>query len=133
MATATAPVKFAGRNYLIEFSLTLALYVAATVGRTWLIAHANSDALKLAAKLAPMIPVWLMFAVVWRYYQRIDEFAQKRLLETLAISFGIASCAVVSYSFLADAGLPQLSITWAWPTLAASWLLASGIRSVADR
>lgn len=133
MTSAIAPVKTAGRDYIIEFSIALGLYAAAAGGRPWLIAHAGNHTLSLAATVLPIVPVWLMLAVVWRYYRRIDEFAQRRFLETLAVSFGLGSCAIMSYAFLADAGLPPLAITWAWPTLASFWLINSGVRSIADR
>jgi len=129
----TAPVKYAGRSYLIEFSAVMLLYVAAVLGRPWLIAHSEGSNALLAAKLVPIIPIWLMLVAVWRHYRRIDEFAKRRFLETLAIAFGVGSCAIVSYAFLVDAGLPELAITWAWPTLAASWGITSAIFSIADR
>lgn len=131
--TATAPVKYAGRNYLIEFSIVALLYVGAVLVRPWLIAHAVNHPLALTATLLPAVPVWLMLAAVWRYYLRIDELKRHKLLVTLAISFGIGSCLIVTYAFLMDAGLPPLAITWAWPTLAVSWGLTSAIRSMADR
>ncbi|HEY5338235.1 MAG TPA: hypothetical protein VIJ85_08540 [Rhizomicrobium sp.] len=130
---AAAPVKYAGRSYIAECALVMGLYVAAVWVRPWLIAHAANHDLALAAMVAPAVPIWLMLGVVWRYYRRIDEYEQKKLLETLAIAFGIGSCLIVTYSFLADAGLPQLAITWAWPTLAVSWGLTTAIRSLADR
>lgn len=133
MAAAEVPVKQAPRIYLIEFTLVTALYVGAVLLRPWLTAHAGSQELMFAAKVLPVVPVWLMLLVAWRQYARIDEYARKRLLETITISFGIASCAMVTYAFLIDAGLPKLSITWAWPTLGASWLLIAGIRGIANR
>jgi hypothetical protein len=127
-----APVKYAGRSYIVECALAMGLYVGLLLARPWAIAHAANHALALAATLAPALPIWLMLLVVWRYYRRIDEYEQKKLLETLAIAFGIGSCLIVTYSFLADAGLPELAITWAWPTLAVSWGLTTAIRSLAD-
>ena len=132
MSAATTPVKSAGKTYLIEFSIVIVLYSVAAGMRPWLIAHAHNPSLALAATLAPILPVWLMLAVVWRYYRHIDEYEQKRFLETLAMSFGIGSCALVTYAFLTDAGLPPLALTWAWPTLAASWLITTFVRSIAD-
>ncbi len=128
----TAPVKFAGRIYIAECALTMGLYVLLILVRPWLISHAANHDLALAATLAPAVPVWLLLGAVWRYYRHIDEYEQRKLLETLAISFGIGSCLIVTYSFLADAGLPFLAITWAWPTLAVSWGLTSAIRAMAD-
>ena len=127
------PVKYAGRSYLIEFSVTIGLYVVAILVRPWLIAHAANHALTLAATVLPALPVWLVLLTVWRYYRRIDEYEQKKFLETLAVAFGIGSCLIVTYAFLEDAGLPFLAITWAWPTLAASWGITSAIRAMADR
>ena len=126
------PVKYAGRSYIVECAIVMGFYVALTWARPWMIAHAANHDLALAAAVLPALPVWLLFGVVWRYYRRIDEYEQRKLLETLAVSFGIGSCLIVTYSFLADAGLPFLAITWAWPTLAVSWGLTTAIRSLAD-
>lgn len=133
MQAATAPVKYAGRNYILECALVMSLYVGAVAVRPWLVSHAGNPDLAVAAKLLPAIPVWLMLGVAWRYYRRIDEFDRLRFLETLAVSFGVGSCAIVTYAFLMDAGLPMLSITWAWPTLAVSWGLTTAIMSLARR
>lgn len=130
--TATAPVKYAGRNYVIEVAVVSLLYVGAAAARHWMIAQAPTHELKIAAALVPAIPVWMLLGVVWRYYRAIDELERHNLLVNLAIGFGIGSCLIVSYSFLTDAGLSQLDITWAWPTLAVSWGLTTGIRQIAD-
>ncbi|HWA31292.1 MAG TPA: hypothetical protein VG867_09345 [Rhizomicrobium sp.] len=126
-STATASVKYAGRDYIIEVIIVTALYVGAALIRHWLIALATPYGFAMEAAVIPSLPIWALFWVVWRYYRRIDEFEKKKFLETLAISFGIGSCLLVSYAFLAEAGLSQLDITWAWPTLAVTWGLTGGI------
>ena len=131
--TAIAPVKYAGRNYIIEMAIVSLAYAGVAGLRHWLIARAPNHALAIAASVLPAVPIWAMFWVVWRYYRRIDEFEQRRFLETLAISFGVGSSLICTYSFLADAGLPELAITWAWPTLAVSWALTTGIMHFARR
>ncbi|MGD0190861.1 MAG: hypothetical protein ABSD74_08985 [Rhizomicrobium sp.] len=132
-AAPTAPVKTAGRSYIVDIVLVTALYVGAILVRPWLVAHAETRALVIAANLLPAIPIWLMFAAAWRYYLRIDEFERHRLLVTLGISFGVGSCAITTYALLMDAGLPPLAITWAWPTLAVSWMITNAIMSIADQ
>jgi hypothetical protein len=132
-SVSSAPVKQAGRTYLIEFSIVMALYVLAVLVRPWLIAQAPNADLAIAAKLIPIVPIWLMLLAVLRHYRRIDEFERLKFLQTVAIAFGVSSCAIVSYAFLEDAGLPQLAITWAWPTLAASWGMTSAIMSIVNR
>jgi hypothetical protein len=133
IATATAPVKYAGRNYMIECAVVMGAYVGAVWARPWLVAHAPNHPLALAATMLPAAPIWLMLVVVWRYYLSIDEFERHKLLRTLAISFGVGSCLIVTYTFLMDAGLPPLALTWAWPTLAVAWLLTGAIMSIAKR
>jgi hypothetical protein len=128
-----APVKYAGRNYIIEMAIAALIYAGAAWARHGLIARAPTHDWAIAASLVPAIPVWAMVFVVWRYYRRIDEFEKQRFLETLAIAFGVGSCLVCTYAFLADAGLPELAITWAWPTLAVSWALTGAIMHVARR
>jgi hypothetical protein len=81
----------------------------------------------------PVLPIWLTFLAVWRYYRRIDEFERLKLLQAVSIAFGIGSCLIVTYSFLADVGMPELAITWAWPTLACSWALTTAFISIAKR
>jgi hypothetical protein len=131
MTAAIAPVKTAGRNYVIELCITMGLYVLAVAARPWLIDHASGGGVTILAKIVPAIPIWFTFFVIWRYYRRIDEFEKLKLLKTVSIAFGVASCLMVTYSFLEDAGLPPLAITWAWPTLAVSWALTSAIMSIA--
>jgi hypothetical protein len=132
MQAAAAPVKYAGRNYVIEVALVMGLYVGAVWARPWLVTHAANHDLEIAAKVLPALPIWLMLVSVWRYYRRIDEFERHKFLVNLAIAFGVSSCAIVTYAFLMDAGLPPLAITWAWPTLAVSWGLTTAIMSMAD-
>ena len=131
-ASPTAPVKYSGRNYVIECAIIMGLYVAAMWARPRLVNHAPSPGVVIAAKVLPALPIWLMFVSVWRYYRRIDEFERHKFLVTLAISFGVGSCAIVTYAYLMDAGLPPLALIWAWPTLAVSWGLTSAIMHMAD-
>ncbi|HTW33338.1 MAG TPA: hypothetical protein VMD53_01885 [Rhizomicrobium sp.] len=133
MSITTAPVKSAGRTYIRECAAAMALYIVATWARPWLIAHAPNRALAMAAIVLPAIPVWLLFVAVWRYYLHIDEYQKHQFLQSLAISFGLGSCALVTYNLLIDAGLPRLDISWAWPILGIVWLVASIMIKLAYR
>jgi hypothetical protein len=132
MQAADLPVKYAGRSYIVELFITMALYVGVLLARPWAIDHLSNPALITAVKVAPAIPIWLTFYVILRYYRRIDEFEKLKFLKTMSLAFGISSCLIVSYSFLEDAGLPPLAITWGWPTLAVSWMLTTVIMRIND-
>jgi hypothetical protein len=131
--TEAVPVKYVRRTYIAECALTMGLYILVILARPWLIAHAANHDLALAVTVAPAVPIWLMLLIVWRYYLRIDEYEQKKLLEALAIAFGIGSCLVMTYSFLADAGFSELAILWAGPTLAVCWALTTAIMHITRR
>ncbi|HEY5046808.1 MAG TPA: hypothetical protein VII49_02155 [Rhizomicrobium sp.] len=128
-----APVKYAGRTYLVEFIFALVLYTVFVVARPWLLAQTPEGALRVIVIALPVIPIWLMLLVVVRHYRRIDELQRLKLLENVSIAAGVTACFVVSWSLLEDAGLPKLAITWAWPTLVACWLIGIGINALRDQ
>lgn len=125
MRTASASVKHADRNYVIQCAAVMGIYMLVLWMRPWLAAHTGGHIASLAATLLPIAPIWLMLAVVWRYYLRIDEYKQKRMLEVLSLTFGFGACIIVSYGFLMDAGLPKIGYDWAWPILGITWAAVS--------
>jgi hypothetical protein len=126
-------VKRAGRIYILEMAGAAILYVVIVLLRPALLRGTSAEVLRDLIIVAPIVPIWLMLVVVWRYYRRIDEFAQRRLLEILAISFGVAACIITSYPFLMDLGLPRLGVMWAWPVMAVCWVAGALIVRVRDR
>lgn len=128
-----ASVKTAGRNYTIELFVLMALYVGLLYVRPVLLHAFDNQALQTAVKLLPILPLWLVFLAVIRFYRRIDEYAQRQLLLVLSISFGITACMVTSYSFLMDIGFPPLSLYWAWPLMAVCWALTQAVFSLRDK
>jgi O-antigen/teichoic acid export membrane protein len=126
-------VKYAGRNYLIEFGAVTTLYTIAVVARPWLLSLSQDRALHVFVTALPVVPIWLMLAVVVRFYRRVDELEKLKLLENIAIAAGVMACLVTSYALLEDVGLPKLALTWAWPTLAVCWACATGINAIRDQ
>jgi hypothetical protein len=125
-AAKMAPVGKAPVTYIVEISVAAALYVGAILLRGHFAARVGGPAAFALAAL-PVIPICLLFLAVVRHYRRVDEMAKLVLLRNVAVSTGITTCLIVSYALLMDAGLPKLSITWAWPTLAVSWGIATAI------
>jgi uncharacterized membrane protein len=126
MTTAAYPVKHADRNYVIEIFSTNLLYLAAAWARPWLIAHAGSPELATAATALPAVPIWLTMLVVWRYYHHIDEYRQKRFLEGLSLTWGIAAGLIVTI----DAIYPKTSFHWAWPVLGLTWCAITMLQGI---
>ena len=128
-----ASVKTAGRRYTGELFVLMALYAGLLYLRPVLLHAFDNEALKTATKLLPILPLWLVFFAVIRFYRRVDEYAQRQLLLVFAFSFGITACVVSSYSFLMDIGFPPLSLYWAWPLMAGSWALIQAVFSLRDK
>ena len=126
-------VKYAGRNFLIEFVAVAAFYTLAVIARPWLATVIPWPQLRLLAALFPVVPIWLMFLVVVRFYRHLDELEKLKLLENIAISSGLLACLVTSWALLGDAGLPKLALTWAWPTLVICWAVAIGVTAQQNR
>jgi hypothetical protein len=56
IATATAPVKYAGRNYIIECAVVMGAYVGAVWARPWLVAMPPIIHLRLWRQCFPPLP-----------------------------------------------------------------------------
>jgi hypothetical protein len=127
------PARRAGRAYVVRMLVIAVLYVGVVFVRKHYMHAALSPALHAAVIAAPVLPIWFMLLAVWRYYVRIDEFAQRRMLQILSLSFGLSACTIVSYAFLSDLGLPQVDLLTAWPIMALIWLALTFGAKMRDR
>jgi CDP-diglyceride synthetase len=91
------------RPLLIPFVLYLILLVFAV---TWSENNPDSRWRYLIA-LLPMIPGLFIAAGVLRAIRKLDELAQKTLLEAIAISFGFTLILELSLGLLGIVGFPQ--------------------------
>lgn len=112
----------ASRRYLIELCGALAIYAGLLAVRHGVQLDACAPIVRTLLIASPIAPVWAVFLIIWRQYGRLDEFARRRLLESLALSFGSAACALISYSFLTDLGFPKLDLSVGWPVMAGLWI-----------
>lgn len=121
------------RIYVLRMLAVALLYVGLVWARKHYLHADIAPALHTALVAGPVFPVWLMLFAVWRYYEGIDEFAQKRLLQILAASFGLSAATIVSYAFLEDLGLPKVDLLTAWPVMALFWLGLTVLAKWRDR
>jgi hypothetical protein len=119
----------ASRLYLLEMGAVAALYVGDLFVRQPLLDRiGETGPLAQAVMLLPALPIWGMFAAVFRFYRRVDEYQRLELLQSVSIAAGVSACLFCSYPFAADAfGLKPLSLLYAWPILAVAWGLTTGI------
>ena len=112
------------KQYLIELSSTLAVYVVMLVGSIELLTHTDvARPWRDVVALSPMIPAAAMAWIILRELRRMDELQRRIQLEALGFSFAGTAILTFSYGFLESLGYPRLSMFTVWPILAVLWVV----------
>jgi hypothetical protein len=110
------------KQYVIELSATLAVYIAMLVGSILLLTHVDvARPWRDLVALSPMIPAATMAWIILRELRRMDELQRRIQLEALGFSFAATAILTFSYGFLEGLGYPKLSMFTVWPILATLW------------
>jgi hypothetical protein len=125
--------KRVGRAYRIELFAAIAVYIVLLLASIRFGRPMDDGLLRTVVLLSPMIGFGLMIRSIARHVARVDEYQRMRLLETLALAFGITGAVTFSYGFLETAGYPKLSMFSVWMVMGVSWGVASFLRSLAAR
>ena len=116
----------AGRRYTIQIFSSMAVYVVfVTLSVHWL--HRNPAApWRYLIAVAPMLPALVVPVAVVRFLREIDELQRRIQLEALAGAFTATAVLTLTYGFLQNAGLPDLSWIWVWPIMGICWIIGLG-------
>ena len=125
--------KRVGRAYRIDLWTAIAVYVVMLLASIRYGRPLDDGLLRTAVLLSPMIGFCLMIRAIARHVARIDEYQRMRLLESLALAFGITGAVTFSYGFLETAGFPKLSMFAVWMVMGVSWGIASTILALRAR
>ena len=125
--------KRVGRAYRGELLTAIAVYVVLLFASIRYGRPLDDGPLRTVVLLAPMIGFALMIRAIARHVGRVDEYQRMRLLETLALAFGITGASTFSYGFLETAGFPKLSMFSVWMVMGVSWGIASAILALRAR
>jgi hypothetical protein len=113
------------RQYHVEFSGAMALYVATVLVTThWLRTHPAAPE-RVGVALVPVLPVTLALVAILRSFGRADELQRRNLLEALAFAFAGTALFVITYGFLESAGFAPLGAWPVWVVMGALWLVGS--------
>ena len=113
-------------KYAFELGGALAAYILCLVLSLRLLsAGGQSEPVRLAITLLPMLPGIAICWVVLRALRRLDELARKIQLEAIGIAFAGTALVTFSYGFLENIGLPSLSMFVVWPLMAALWFIGT--------
>jgi hypothetical protein len=120
--------KQVARAYKTELWTAVAVYGVLLFASITLGRRMEEGALRTLVLVLPMIGFGLMIRAIARHVARIDEYQRQRLLETLALAFGITGAVTFTYGFLETAGFPRLSMFTVWIIMGGSWAAVSGMR-----
>lgn len=95
-------------RYLREFLPSMVAYVVVLMLSTWVLHHAEANALRVLLALAPAIPVAAAARAVLRFVRDSDELQRRIMLETAALAALVLTMGCFSLGLLALAGTVQL-------------------------
>ncbi len=116
----------AARTYTRELGLAMAAYVIVVLISIRVVGGLDQP-IKTLVALTPLIPAALALSAYLRFLARMDELGRRIQLEALAFGFGAAGMLTFAYGFLENAGFPQLSYIWVFPTMIALWGIGGAI------
>jgi len=120
--------KQVARAYKTELWTAVAVYIVLLFGSISFGKRMDEGALRTVVLVLPMIGFGLMIRAIARHVSRIDEYQRQRLLETLALAFGITGAVTFTYGFLETAGFPRLSMFTVWIIMGSSWGAVCAVR-----
>ncbi len=122
--TAANPAKRAARLYVLEFSLSIAAYVAVVfLSRSlW---QTASGGWRVAIVLLPLIPIAFVVAAIARFLAGTDELERRKSVESLALAGVTTAVLALTYGLMEGDGLPRLSAWWTYATFMISWIVAT--------
>jgi hypothetical protein len=121
------------RAYKTELWTAVAIYAVLLFGSIYIGRRMDDGILRTIVLVIPMTGFGLMIRAIARHVARIDEYQRQRLLESLALAFGITGAVTFTYGFLETAGFPRLSMFTVWIVMGASWGAVCAMRGWWDR
>ena len=118
----------AARAYTRELGLAMAAYVIVVLVSIKLVGDLEQP-IKTLVALTPLVPATLALFAYLRFLSRMDDLGRRIQLEALAFGFGAAGMLTFAYGFLENAGFPQLSYIWVFPSMIALWGIGGAIAS----
>jgi Na+/melibiose symporter-like transporter len=117
----TTRAQYARKQYLERLLMAIVAYaIVLFVSIRWL-RGSPAAPWKYPIALLPVFPALFIPAVVVSFFREMDELQKKIQLEALAFGFTGAAVLTLSYGFLQNAGLPDVSWVWVWPVMGACW------------
>ncbi len=115
----------AARRYTLNILGSMVVYAVVLVVSLILLKRGVPSPWKFVVAVLPVLPaLWVPLAAV-RLFRELDELQKQIQLEALAFGFILAAVLTLTYGFLQNAGLPEISWIWVWPVMAVCWMVGT--------
>ncbi len=104
------------------FGATTVYAVAVLASVRWL-QHNPSAPWKYGIAVLPVLPALFVPLAAVRLFREMDELQRQIQLEGLAFGFICAAVLTLTYGFLQNAGMPEVSWIWVWPVMGICWII----------
>ena len=117
----------ANRRYKREIGISMTIYVLLVFITVYLIKHGMAAPWTYVVATLPVFPALMVPVAINRFFRSMDELQRRIQLEGLAFAFTLTAILTLSYGFLQNAGLPDISWIWIWPLMGFLWAIGLGI------
>jgi hypothetical protein len=115
----------AARRYTLSVVGSMVAYAFVLVVSLSLLKHGVPSPWKYVIAVLPVLPaLWVPLAAV-RLFRELDELQKQIQLEGLAFGFIAAAVLTLTYGFLQNAGLPEVSWVWVCPVMSVCWMVGT--------
>ncbi len=111
------------RRYLIEYLGALALCILASGICIILMRTGTSQSPRLFLLALPAAAILVMAIVVFRHFERVDEFIRRLMVDCFAVTGAFALTCTLAYGIFEIAGLPRISMWWLFGGTVLVWNL----------
>ncbi len=118
----------AKRRYYRDIFLSTGIYMVLLLISVHLLRRDMvSGPWKYIVAVMPALPMFMVPRAVIRSFAFMDELQRRIQLESLAFAFTLTALLTLTYGFLENAGLPQLSWIWVWPLMGFLWAVGIAV------
>src|SRR5690606_34891721 len=111
--------------YIRNALLAAGLHILLTLVSITILKQTPATALRYLIAILPMLPLIFAFRSFLHQLANMDELQQRIQLQAIGFAAGAVGMITLTYAFLENAGLPQLSMIWVFPLMCLLWSGAS--------
>jgi hypothetical protein len=113
------------QHYIRDSLLAAGAHIILAYVSIMLLKQTSATALRYLIAILPMLPLIFAFRSFLHQLAHMDELQQRIQLQAIGFATGATGMITLTYGYLENAGLPQLSMIWIFPLICLLWAGAS--------